>query len=333
MIGIRGVHTTKALAARGMSPGALRHAVATGTLVRLRRGVYCDAELWRESEGRAAARHAIEVCAAWHALGERGWAAGYSAALLADLPVPAGQPGDVVFTLPRRWHGRRVLPGLRLRTASVEPTDVTVLRAVPAARPARAALDVAREFGFAAGLAVADAGLRRGAVGPGELSGIAARMARWSGGRQACLVGAWANGARESPAESLSYAAFVQAGIALPECNAWVLGSGAGGVRADFLWRRFRLVGEVDGRIKYTEQAWRPAERVLVEEKQRQLRLEEAGFVVVRWTGAEAMYHPDVVLDRIIRHAALAADRLGVPALTIPARGTVKVTPWHAECE
>ncbi len=131
-------------------------------------------------------------------------------------------------------------------------------------------------------------------------------------------VAAFAGDSRESPAESLSYAIFVDADMVLPECNVWVVGRGRGGVRADFVWREYRLVGEVDGRVKYTDPAWRPADDVLVDEKNRQLRIEEAGYVVVRWTGAEAVYRPGVVLDRIARQAAVAAEMFGGAALGVP---------------
>ena len=85
----------------------------------------------------------------------------------------------------------------------------------------------------------------------------------------------------------------------LPECNRWVVGEGRNGVRSDFVWLAYRVVGEADGRVKYTDPR-DPAE-ALVKEKARQLRIEELGFVVVRWTGAEVLHRPDVVIARIAR--------------------------------
>lgn len=163
---------------------------------------------------------------------------------------------------------------------------------------------------------IADAGLRRRLIHPNELVRVGERMTAWSHGRQIALVTTHASGLRESPGESVPYAMFVNAGIPLPECNAWVVGYGRGGVRADFLWRLFRLVGEVDGFLKYEDPRWPPPEGVLLEEKKRQMRIEEAGFVVVRWTPAEAMYEPHTVLDRIVRHSKIASKMFDVPALT-----------------
>ncbi|WP_158602801.1 type IV toxin-antitoxin system AbiEi family antitoxin domain-containing protein [Jiangella rhizosphaerae] len=310
-----GVCTTAELRARGMSAGALRHAVATGRLVRLRRGVYCDGGLWRASARQPAARHILEARAAWLALGRRGWATGYSAAVIAGLPVPHGEPRQLRFSLPQRGHGRRAYHGLRLRTAGIDQADVLLLHGVPVTAPARTALDVAREHGFGVGLVLADAALRLGIASADELRRVADRLARWPGGRQSLLVATHADGARESPAESISYAAVVDAGLPLPRCNVWVVGHGAGGVRTDFVWREHRLVREVDGGVKYTDPRRPDRELVLVDEKRRQLRIEEAGFVVVRWTGAEAIGRPEAVRERILRHSRIAAEMYGVAPL------------------
>ncbi|SDS36903.1 type IV toxin-antitoxin system AbiEi family antitoxin domain-containing protein [Jiangella sp. DSM 45060] len=312
-IGVAGVCTIAELRARGMSAGAQRHAVATGRLVRLRRGVYCDGAVWRASARRPADRHVVEACAAWLALGRRGWATGYSAAVIAGLPVPHGEPRQLRFSLPRRPHGRRAYPGMRLRTAGVDEADVLLINGVPVTAPARTALDVAREHGFAAGLVLADAALRAGIATAEELRRVAERQSGWPSGSRAVLVATHADGARESPAESVSYAGFVTAGLPLPACNAWIVGHGAGGVRADFLWRRHRLVGEVDGRVKYADPLRPDHENVLVDEKTRQLRIEEAGYVVVRWTAAEAMARPEVVRARVVRQSRVAARMYGVP--------------------
>lgn len=128
------------------------------------------------------------------------------------------------------------------------------------------------------------------------------------------LVARHGSGRRESPNESCSFALFVERDLPLPECNAWLIGAGRGGVRADFVWKRFRLVGEADGQVKYKNPYGDPT-RTLVDEKVRQLRIEEAGFVVVRWTGAELQRDPAVVLDRIVRQSRIASAMYGVPLL------------------
>ena len=179
--------------------------------------------------------------------------------------------------------------------------------------PARTAPDVARLQGFQAGLVLADSALARGLATAADLDRIATSMVGWNSTR-ARLVADPASGRRESPAESWSFAVFVLRGLPLPECNEWVVGHGRGGIRPDFFWRRHRLAGEADGQVKYTN-PYGPPERALVEEKARQLRLEEAGLVVVRWSGAEIQRNPARVIDRIVRQSRIASELYGVPLL------------------
>lgn len=68
--------------------------------------------------------------------------------------------------------------------------------------------------------------------------------------------------------------------------------------RVDLLWRRWRLVLEVDGRLKYTgDELWR--------EKRRELRLTRLGYRVERVTWADVVHDWTRCADRL--RALLAA--------------------------
>jgi hypothetical protein len=224
----------------------------------------------------------------------------------------------VTISRANRSDGRHRLPGLVLRTATVDPVDIQTDWGMSVLSPARTSLDVARVDGFAPALVVADAALARGMATVAELDRIAASMTGWKGAVDARLVADHASGRRESPNESWSFAVFVDRDLPLPGCNEWVVGEGRGGVRSDFVWRPYRMVGEADGRVKYTDPRGDP-EVVLADEKARQLRIEERGFVVVRWTGTEIQRDPDRVIDRIVRQSAVAHAMFGVPLL-VPRR-------------
>jgi hypothetical protein len=299
----------------GLSDAAIRHALGRGRIVRVRRGMYCVADFWQRGAAVPAVRHATQARAAWISLNRRGWASDYSAALLTGLPVPYGQPDRVTISQATRPEGRRAYrPGLRLRTAQVEPCDIGIEWGMAVLQPGRTAIDVARTRGFAAGLVLADAALAQGLTTASDLDRIAAFMRGWSGAAAARRVAEHASGLRESPIESTSFALFVDRCLPLPECNRWVVGEGRDGVRSDFVWLTYRVVGEADGRVKYIDPRDEPAE-TLVKEKARQLRIEELGFVVVRWTGAEVLYRPDVVIARIVRASKVATSLYGVPSL------------------
>ena len=160
----------------GLSAAAVRHGLRTGRFVRLRRGLFCDATLWQRTGASPMARRVLETRAAWLAIGRRGWASHYTAALLHGLPVPYGQPAAVTISRTNRADGRHCLPGLVLRTATVDPVDIVTDWGMPIASAARTSLDLARVHGFAPALVVADAALARGAAMSAELDRIATSM-------------------------------------------------------------------------------------------------------------------------------------------------------------
>lgn len=102
--------------------------------------------------------------------------------------------------------------------------------------------------------------------------------ANWPGIRRAVAAVAHMNVRRESPLESRSYLFFYEQDLPLPEMRVTIYDDdGVFVARVDFLWRRQRTIGEADGRGKYTDRD------VLYAEKQREDRLRELGYEVVRW--------------------------------------------------
>lgn len=96
----------------------------------------------------------------------------------------------------------------------------------------------------------------------------------------------------ETALESVSWAAFIDAGIEMPLPQALVRGASGALRRVDFLFGG-RVIGECDGAVKYRsgESLW--------QEKKRQMDLERAGYIVVRWTWEEIVHRPEAVLARI----------------------------------
>ncbi|RIQ34782.1 type IV toxin-antitoxin system AbiEi family antitoxin domain-containing protein [Jiangella rhizosphaerae] len=297
----------------GLTESAVRHRVRQGRLIQVRHGVYCSREVWDRMSGDVRLRHELQIRAVLMSLGGA-WVSHYSGAALQHLPLPSGWDEVVTLTRPVRTAGRMSYPGVRFRTAAVPPAHRTTLYGLPVLTVARTVLDIARTDGAAAGLVVADAALRRNLTTSADLATVVADLAGWPGVADARVVSAHASGRRESPLESASYALFVRRGLALPECNAWLTDERRGGVRADFTWRRHRLLGEADGRVKYDD-PWSTGEPVLWKEKLRQERLENLGFVVTRWTGAEIHRDPDAVMARLAERSRRAHDMFGAPLL------------------
>jgi len=75
----------------------------------------------------------------------------------------------VTISRANRSDGRHRLPGLVLRTATVDPVDIQTDWGMSVLSPARTSLDVARVDGFAPALVLADAALARGMATVAEL--------------------------------------------------------------------------------------------------------------------------------------------------------------------
>jgi hypothetical protein len=101
---------------------------------------------------------------------------------------------------------------------------------------------------------------------------------------------------RESPAESLSAGYFILADLPAPLLQHRIRIQGAT-FYPDFLWAQRRLIGECDGASKYSDRSG----HAMVQEKQREQRLRDAGFSIVRWLAAEIMLRPAIVVDRVAR--------------------------------
>ena len=103
---------------------------------------------------------------------------------------------------------------------------------------------------------------------------------------------------RESPLESDSWAYFVRHRLPLPEMQVDLFdGHGRFLGRADYWWKGARLVGECDGRSKYTDPS------VLYEEKRREDAIRAEGNDVIRWGT------PDLHDDRLARRIEAALKR------------------------
>jgi hypothetical protein len=228
-----------------------------------------------------------------------------SAAVLHQLPV-LHEPTAVHLLRPTGASARH-RSGVVIDAARCPSHHVGSILAVPTTTVARTVVDIARRRSLGDALVTGDAALRLRRVTGAQLNQIADELAGAVGMTAARSSIALMDGLRESPLESQSVATIVAVGLPLPEPQ--VLIRNADGhviARADFLWRAQRVVGEVDGKVKYVgadaSSLWR--------EKRRQEAIEDAGYVVVRW-GAAELARPEQLEDRIRRGFARAARLRG----------------------
>ncbi len=185
------------------------------------------------------------------------------------------------------------------------PTDhVVSYRGVLLTSVPRTVIDLARVLPFGEGVAVADSALHARLTSKAELSAVIAGCARWRGLQRAREVTAFSDARSESVLESLSRAAFCQSGLPPPDLQVWVGDDDEVIGRVNFLWRRYRTIGEADGAFKYQTPA---RARTQLE---RDARLRAAGYEVVHFTWPQITRAPAQVVDAI----QVAFSRGGSPA-------------------
>lgn len=294
------IFTAKQLAGVGVGPREVARELATGKLIRLRRGVYRPGGQLDPTDA-----HRLQIAAARLVL-PRGVVSHGSAAVLHGLPVPGSAIQRVSFTQSVRGRGH-VSGSVHVRGCPLEADEITEIDGVPLTSLARTVSDLARELPFEWAVGVADAALRLGATRP-ELLDEVERARRRPGNRRARAVVTFADGRAESVGESRSLVIFARSLIAEPTLQHEVWCDGVLIGRSDFGWIDQRVLGEFDGRVKYGRSRLRDetAEDAVVREKMREDALGRENWLVVRWIWPD-LDHPDMLVRRI--RAALASGR------------------------
>ena len=201
---------------------------------------------------------------------------------------------------------RKGRPGVLVHIAALPAEHVVSHRGVRLTSVPRTVIDLARVLPFGEGVAVADSALHAGLTTKSELAAVIADCTRWPGLQRAREVTAFSDARSESVLESLSRAVFHQAGLPPPDLQVWVGDDGEIIGRADFLWRRYRTIGEADGALKYQTPARARAQL------ERDARLRAAGYEVVHFTWPQITRAPAQVVDSI-RVAFSRGGRPGGP--------------------
>ncbi|MCW2905864.1 MAG: hypothetical protein JWL68_653, partial [Actinomycetia bacterium] len=230
------------------------------------------------------------------------------------------EPATEITRAPGGGGGHANRLGALGHVAALPADHVVSYRGVPLTSVPRTVIDLARMLPFAQGVAVADSALHAGLTSKDELGAVIADCPRWRGLQRARDVTAFSDSRPEPVLESLSRAAFHQFGLPPPDLQVWVGDDDEVIARVDFLWRRYRTIGEADGAFKYETPARARAQL------DRDARLRAAGYEVVHFTWPEITRVPAQVVDSI-QQAFSRGDRLspGDPAQA-QATGPAQVT-------
>lgn len=287
------VKTTQEWLDDGHSHADLRAALASGRVVRLRRGVVMDAD-----EPPPIVLHRRRLFGARGAIGPSTYFSHASAAVIHGPPLLTRRLSDVVAVRTGGGHGA-VNRTLHARRASLAAEDVAEVEGLPVTSLARTVADLVRELPFPEAVMIADAGLAKGL----DRDELLERTAKGRGCRMAERALLFADPRSESAGESLSRVRFHQLGPPAPDLQRNLYDARGGFLgRADFWWEEYSLAGEFDGKVKYgggLVPGQNPAEAIM-DEKFREQRMIAAGHYLVRWFW-ENLWKPG--LDVLIRQA------------------------------
>lgn len=206
-----------------------------------------------------------------------------------------------VATVPTRPHvtvsrGRRL--GSRAGAATVHRAELAPCEIEDGVTsPARTLLDCARSLPFSEALAVADSALRES--GCHQLLQQVADRAQGPGSRRVRAVAEQATALAANPFESTLRAVCMDVpGLAVrPQVT---VTDGAFAARPDLVDERLRIVCEADSF------EWHGGRSALASDARRYNRLVVAGWIVLRFSYEDVMFHPDEVRAVLLRAVALA---------------------------
>ena len=279
----------------GVSRREVHRLLQHGALVRLDRQLVVGACLVERGRTDRVAAHRLRLDALL-ATYPGAYASAHSAAVVHQLPTFEMPAFAVATRASGAWRGGEFG---RLRIGPLPAHHVTTVADVPVMSLARTVVDIGRASTRRSAVVTGDAALRRG-LSRNELAGVLDECATWSDVGKARLAIGFMDPRAESALESLSRVVFAEREVPAPELQVEITVS-AITHRVDFLWREARLIGEADGRAKYSSDERRTPEQVLWAEKLREDALRDAGYRVVRWTYGQLLNETDAVIERIMR--------------------------------
>jgi very-short-patch-repair endonuclease len=294
-----GLIARRQLVALGLSRGLIDNMVRRGRLIAIHRGVYALAH--------SSMPPFAPYMAAVLAVGEDAWLSHRSAATVWGLL--RGRDDDVEITLVGRDSGRR-RAGVRVhRAITLDPRDTTHRHNIPIVSAARALLDITPDLGARDLERAFDGALKAGIV---SRDAVARTAGRAHGHPGAARLSDLARDELRAPADTESdpeedlRRLIGAGGLPQPEYNVQL-----GPYRVDALWRAHRLVVEVDG------YAFHSTHRSFEGDHERDLKLGEAGFVVMRFTRDQVVHKGEWVLVKLAQRLARLDAQLGRSSLIV----------------
>lgn len=301
------VYRRRDLLAQGISDDLIASALRDRTLIRLRHGIYVNAQAFDSADEPEL--HRMHLRSAVLASKEPVWALGPSAGLLHGLPLIERAPETVHLlrigpqdhrSLRRPSKHDLIIPPVSIISRKDGPSTWEAISGIPTVDVATAAMTAAPHASFRRKVGYFDAVRWLTGITQDELLDLAWQW-RFLGEHAATVDAiALSRSGAQSYLETISRLVFRSLGI--PEPMLQVEFHDRGGLigYVDMYWPEFKVVGEADGAMKYGKR------QDVVAEKRREDRLRALGLRVVRWMWEDIIQRPEVVAQQL-RHAFLMA--------------------------
>jgi hypothetical protein len=287
--------------------------VRAGDFVPIRRGAYLNATTWAtmDESARARARGHIALASSDQEM----VLSHESAVAMWRLPW-FGQLPNETHVITNSATGGRSNRRLIRHTVGIH-TEPVIIDGQPVTPLVDTVVDICRSRPFHQAVVVADAGLRRGTHPVAGLPGVSldrgvllsrlGQIAFRQGTARARHAIEFADGDADRPGESLSRVNIALAKLPAPRIQVQIRGASGRTYFVDFWWPDFNLIGEFDGKAKYSDPEFlrgRTPAQALLDEKARENDLRAAGHGMTRW-----MWETAISMPRLRRHLVGAGLR------------------------
>jgi hypothetical protein len=275
--------------------------IRRGEYVAVTRGVYIPAHLWSDMDGTARYMSRVRSIALSH--GQPLLFSHLSAAAIWGLPNLSAWPRRVEVLSSAAPGGRSSSTVFR-HTVGI-PDEVVKIDGLRVTSLERTVVDLCRTLPHADAVVFADAALRRSTHPvvdlPQTLVDRAALLCELDlvpasrGTARARAAITFADAAADRPGESISRVNIHAAGLTRPRLQAPLRGASGRVWTVDFWWEEFNLIGEFDGKAKYSDPEFlrgRTPQQAVYDEKLREDDLRAAGHGMTRWPWGVATSMP-----------------------------------------
>lgn len=263
------------------------------------RGAYVPATVWSEFDELH--RHLARIVAATAlSTDTRLVFSRESAAALWRLPFVDPPPARLHVVSPTAAGGRSNSTIVR-HTVGI-PESIVEIDGIAVTALARTVVDLAATRAMPAAVTFADAALRRTlhpivgvpatTLTTNDLRRELDELAFAHGSAKARRAIEFADGRADRPGESISRVSMRTARITPAEIQVELAGASGRTYTVDFFWRAFNVIGEFDGKAKYTDPTYlngRSPQQAVYDEKTREDDLRAAKHGFTRWSWAIAL--------------------------------------------